>query len=317
MHIGNWLGAIRNYVALQDGNECLYCVVDEHAITRSYEPAELSSRTREMAISLLAAGVDPSRATLFVQSHVGEHATLAWLLTTIAHIGELERMTQYKEKAGSAGPVAAGLLSYPVLMAADILLYRAGAVPVGHDQLQHLELARDLARRWNHEFADGDPLLIEPEPIMSEAARIMGLDGKAKMSKSLGNTIGVMESREEIWQKLRGAVTDPARVTRADPGTPEVCNVYDWHRWFSPPDVVREVAHNCRTAAWGCIDCKQVLLEHMATTLAPIRERGLELRSRPEEVDAILGDGAAVARRLARETLAEVKDRMGFLPEAQ
>ncbi len=315
MHIGNWLGAIRNYVALQDGNACLYCVVDQHAVTGAYDVGSLADRTREMAISLLAAGVDPARAVLFVQSHVPQHATLAWLLATIAPLGELERMTQYKDKAHRFESVPTGLLTYPVLMAADILLYRAEAVPVGEDQVQHLELARELARRWNATFAGGEAYLPEPQPILSPARRIMGLDGQAKMSKSLGNTIGVTESPEAIWQKLRPAMTDPARKLKTDPGTPEICNIYALHRHFSPEATVVEVAMKCRSAAWGCIDCKKVLSANMAEGLAPIRERTLALRAAPETVRQVLGDGAAVARRLASETLAEVSGRMGFLPE--
>jgi len=315
MHIGNWLGAIRNYVALQDDNECLYCVVDQHAITGSYDASTLATRTREMAISLLAAGVDPARAVLFVQSHVPQHATLAWLLTTIAPLGELERMTQFKDKSGRMESIPAGLLTYPVLMAADILVYRAEAVPVGEDQLQHLELARELARRWNHGFGGGEAFFPEPQPILSPARRIIGLDGQAKMSKSLGNTIGVMESPEEIWQKLRPAMTDPARVTKSDPGTPEICNIHALHQHFSPPETVEDVVVNCRTAAWGCIDCKKVLAATMTRTLAPMRERGLALREQPGTVSEILGDGAATARTRAAETLAEVTARMGFLPE--
>lgn len=316
MHIGNWLGAIRNWVALQDTHDALYCVVDQHAITGRYDVATLAERTREMAISLLAAGVDPERSVLFVQSHVPQHATLAWLLTTIAPLGELERMTQYKDKSQRVESVPAGLLSYPILMAADILLYRADAVPVGEDQTQHLELTRELARRWNAEFAPaGEQFFPEPQPILTGARRIVGLDGQAKMSKSLGNTIGVTESPEQIWQKLRPAMTDPARVTKADPGTPEICNIYALHRHFSPEATVAEVASNCRSAGWGCIDCKKVLATGMAGVLAPIRERSLELRAAPERVREVLGDGAATARKQAGETMRMVSDRMGFLPE--
>lgn len=316
MHIGNWLGAIRNWVALQDTHDALYCVVDQHAITGRYDVATLAERTREMAISLLAAGVDPERSVLFVQSHVPQHATLAWLLTTIAPLGELERMTQYKDKSQRVESVPAGLLSYPILMAADILLYRADAVPVGEDQTQHLELTRELARRWNAEFAPtGEQFFPEPQPILTGARRIVGLDGQAKMSKSLGNTIGVTESPEQIWQKLRPAMTDPARVTKADPGTPEICNIYALHRHFSPEETVAEVASNCRSAGWGCIDCKKVLAAGMAGVLAPIRERSLELRAAPGRVREVLGDGAATARKQAGETMRMVSDRMGFLPE--
>ena len=314
MHIGNWLGAIRNYVALQDGNECIYCVVDQHAITGRYEVETLARRTHEMATGLLAAGVDPSRAILFVQSHVPEHATLAWLLSTITPLGELERMTQYKDKAQRFESIPTGLLTYPVLMAADIMVYRAEAVPVGEDQVQHLELSRELTRKWNAAFSADKPYFPEPQPILTQARRIIGLDGKQKMSKSLGNTIGVMETEEQIMAKLRPAMTDPARVTRHDPGTPEICNIYHLHQHFSPPEVVEEVAFNCRNAKWGCIDCKRSLATHMARTLEPIRERGLELAARPETVTAVLADGAAKARTIAAETIAEVTDKMGFLP---
>lgn len=315
MHIGNWLGAIRNWIALQDQHDALYCIVDQHAITGSYDPATLAPRTRDMAISLLAAGLDPERAVLYVQGHVPEHTTLAWLLTTIAPLGELERMTQYKDKAQRFESIPAGLLCYPVLMAADILLYRADRVPVGEDQTQHLELAREIARRWNAQFGGGEAFFPEPQPILSEAKRIIGLDGQAKMSKSLGNTIGVTESPEAIWQKLRPAMTDPARKTRRDPGTPETCNMYALHRHFSPPETVETVAVNCRTAGWGCLDCKKVLAENMATVLAPIREQSAALAADPARVTAILHDGAATARRRAAGTMREVRERMGFLPE--
>ncbi|MES2304058.1 MAG: tryptophan--tRNA ligase [Gemmatimonadota bacterium] len=315
IHIGNWLGALRNWVALQDQHECLYCIVDQHAITGKYDASSLAQRTREMAIGLLATGVDPSRSTLFVQSHVPAHATLSWLLTTITPVGELERMTQYKDKAQRFESIPAGILAYPVLMAADILVYRAEAVPVGEDQIQHLELAREIARKWNHEFALGENFFPEPQPIVTGAKRIVGLDGSAKMSKSLGNTIGVTEAPEQIWEKLRPAMTDPARVTKKDPGTPEICNIYALHRHFSPPDTVEQVAVNCRSAAWGCIECKRVLADNMVTTLAPVRERALELAADPAQVTAVLADGAATARRLAAETMRTVAERMGFLPE--
>ncbi len=317
LHIGNWLGAIRNWVTLQDGNDCIYCVVDLHAITGQYDPAMLATRTREMAIGLLAAGVDPDRSILYVQSHVPAHSALAWLLTTIAPLGELERMTQFKDKSQRFESVPAGLLQYPVLMAADILVHRAGAVPVGEDQIQHLELARELARRWNAAFSADEPYFPEPQPIIGSARRIIGLDGQAKMSKSLGNTIAVTETPEEIWQKLRPAMTDPARKTKKDPGNPEICNIYALHRHFSPPETVELVAHNCRTASWGCLDCKKVLAENMAVTLAPLREKTIELSADPAKVTEILGDGAITANRLAADTMAGVEDRMGFLRPAR
>jgi tryptophanyl-tRNA synthetase len=311
LHIGNWLGAVQRWVELQRTHECLYCIVDLHAITAvNYDPSELARRTRDMAVGLLAAGIDPDRVTLFVQSHVPGHSELMWLLNPVTPLGELERMTQFKDKSQELESIPAGLLNYPILMAADILLYRAEQVPVGEDQVQHLELAREIARRWNARFGEG--FFPEPDPIIGEAKRIIGLDGDAKMSKSRGNTIGVLESPEEIWQKLRPAKTDPARVKRTDPGTPEICNIYHLHRYFSPPETVELVAANCRGARWGCLDCKRVLAENMARTLAPIRERAAELAAAPRRVDEVLGDGAARARRLAGETLAGVRQHMGF-----
>lgn len=304
-------------MTLQDEHDCLYCVVDQHAITGQYDAASLAERTLQAAIGLLAAGVDPDRAVLFVQSHVPAHTTLSWLLTAIAPLGELERMTQYKDKAQRFEAVPAGLLCYPILMAADILLYRAEKVPVGDDQTQHLELAREIARRWNGHFGGGAAFFPEPEPILSTARRIVGLDGQAKMSKSLGNTIAMTETPAQIWEKLRPAMTDPARKTRKDPGTPEICNLYALHRHFSPPATVDEVAIKCRTAGWGCIDCKRVLADNMIATLAPVRERSLELAAHPAHVVEILGDGAATARRRAADTMAEVTMRMGFLAEVQ
>lgn len=314
LHIGNWLGAVQNWVNLQQRYECIYCVVDLHAVTIKYEHDSLTQRTRDMAIGLLASGIDPDRAILFVQSHVPEHAELQWLLNTVTPIGELERMTQFKDKSQRVESVPAGLLNYPVLMAADILLYRADLVPVGEDQTQHLELTREIARKWNTEFGGGQDYFPEPQPLLTEAKRILGLDGQAKMSKSLGNTIGIMDTPEEIWQKLRPAMTDPARVTRKDPGNPEICNIYHLHQYFSPLDTVAKVADHCRGAKWGCLDCKRELADNVIHALAPIRERALELKGRPAQVDEILAAGAAAARRLAGETMREVRERMGFLP---
>ncbi len=314
LHIGNWLGAVRNWVELQEKYDCIFCIVDLHAITGAfYDPAGHARRTREMAVGVLAAGVDPDRVLLFVQSHVAAHSELMWLLNAVTHVGELERMTQYKDKSAELEGIPAGLLNYPILMAADILLYRADLVPVGEDQVQHLELARDTARRWNNMFGGGQVVLPEPEPLLTTAKRVMGTDGETKMSKSRGNTIGMLDSPEEIWQKLRPAKTDPARKRRQDPGTPEICNIYDLHRHFSPPATVQEVAVNCRGARWGCLDCKRVLADNMSATLAPIRERAQELDANPAQVDEILHRGAQRARTLAGETMALVHDHMGFM----
>jgi tryptophanyl-tRNA synthetase len=313
LHIGNYLGAVKNWVALQHRYESFICIVDYHAITVPYSPDDLRTRRRDMAISLLAAGIDPARTVLFVQSAVPEHTELAWIFNTVTPLGELERQTQYKDKAARQESVAVGLLTYPVLQAADILLYHADLVPVGEDQVQHLELSREVARRWNARFASPEtPYFPEPKPLLTETKRIMGLDGQAKMSKSLGNTVGLLEEPDAIWEKLRPAVTDPKRVRRTDPGTPEVCNIYHIHKGFSSPETVDLVAHNCRTAGWGCIDCKRVLHESMVAELTPIRTRAMELRASEGKVEAILDGGAERAAAVAGRTMGEVKARMGF-----
>lgn len=310
LHIGNYLGAVRNWVNLQHEIESFICVVDYHAITLPYVPADLRRRTHEMVVTLLAAGIAPERATLFVQSRVPEHTELAWIFNTITPLGELERQTQFKEKAARQESVAAGILNYPVLQAADILLYRADTVPVGEDQIQHLELSREVARRWNARFAEG--YFPEPQPRLTPTRRIMGLDGQAKMSKSIGNTVGLLEDTAAIWDKLRPAVTDPARVRKTDPGNPDVCNIYQLHRAFSPADTIDHVAVQCRSAGWGCIECKKVLHGNMDAELVPIRRRAEELVAAPGRVQEILGDGAARARNVAQVTMREVRGFMGL-----
>jgi len=312
LHIGNYLGAVKNWVKLQHEYDSIFCVVDYHAITVQYEPSQLRQRRREMIVSLLAAGIDPNVATVFVQSQVPEHTELAWIFNTITPLGELERQTQFKEKAQRQESVAAGLLNYPVLQAADILLYRADKVPVGEDQVQHLELSRVVARKWNSLFNDGEVFFAEPQPLLTPTRRVMGLDGKTKMSKSTGNTIGLLETPESIWEKLRPAVTDPKRIKRTDPGTPEVCNIYHLHKAFSAPETVDHVAVQCRTAGWGCIDCKRVLFDSMERELAPIRHRAEELSARPSDVDDAVASGAHRCSSLARETMDVVRERMGL-----
>ncbi len=313
LHIGNYLGAIKNWVALQQQfTGSLFCVVDYHAITGNYDPDLLRQRRWDMARSLLAAGVDPAHASLFVQSDVPEHTELSWIFTTNTPLGDLERQTQFKDKADKMESIPAGLLMYPVLQAADILLYRADKVPVGEDQVQHLELSRDTARRWNSRFGEG--FFPEPQAMLTPTRRILGLDGKAKMSKSLGNTIGLLESDDEIWQKLRPAMTDPQRVRKSDPGRPEVCNIFSLHKAFSPEATVAEVDTNCRTAAWGCIECKKVLHANMVQELTPIRTRAQLMSDEPSRVLDALADGARTARAIAQDTMREVKSRMGLDP---
>jgi tryptophanyl-tRNA synthetase len=265
-----------------------------------------------MAVSLLAAGLDPERCTLFFQSAVPQHAELAWVFNTVTPLGELERQTQYKDKSGRQESVITGLLTYPVLQAADILLYHGTRVPVGEDQVQHLELSREIARRWNARFASDVPYFPDPQPLLTPVRRLMGLDGQAKMSKSLGNTIGLLESREQIWDKLRPAMTDPARVRKSDPGNPDVCNIYSMHKAFSDEPTQVTVAANCRSAAWGCIECKKVLAESMENVLVPIRVRAAEITATPNHVTDVLEAGGARARAVASETMRQVYDRMGL-----
>ena len=315
---------MKNWARLQYEHESIFCIVDYHAITGAYEPEQLRVRRAAMAVSLLAAGLDPDVCTVFVQSQVPEHTELAWIFNTIAPLGELERQTQFKEKAQRQESILAGILNYPVLQAADILLYRADMVPVGEDQVQHLELSRVIARRWNSSFGrltgrrtiDGgeerEEFFPEPKPLLTPTRRIMGLDGQSKMSKSMGNTVPLLDTPDGIWAKLRPAVTDPKRIKRTDPGTPEVCNIYHLHKAFSPVATVEHVHKQCTTAGWGCIDCKKVLAESMETELVPIRARAAELEANPKLVDDALDAGAAKCRRLARETMDGVRDRMGF-----
>ncbi|KPJ94078.1 MAG: tryptophanyl-tRNA synthetase [Gemmatimonas sp. SG8_17] len=312
LHIGNYLGAVQNWVQMQQEYQCVFCIVDYHAVTQDYDQAVLSTRTFDMAVSLIAAGIDPERAIMFVQSHVPEHTELSWVFTTVTPIGELERMTQFKDKSRRHESVLAGLLNYPILQAADVLLYKAELVPVGEDQVQHVELMREIARKWNGRYDEG--YFPEPQAVITEARRIVGLDGQAKMSKSLDNTIGIMEGPDGIWDRLRPAVTDPARVKRTDPGTPEVCNIYSLHRHFSSPDVVTEVADKCRSAAWGCLDCKRVLVESITGAFADMRERAAELKADPGQVHEILRAGAERARGIAVQTMSGVRERMGLMP---
>jgi len=310
-HLGNYAGALANWVRLQEEYECFYCVVDYHAITQPYEVGELAGRTLDMATSVLAAGVDPEKATLFVQSAVPEHTELTWLFNCVTPLGDLERMTQFKDKSQrNRKNINAGLLDYPVLQAADILLYKGELVPVGEDQVQHLELSREIARKFNARYGDVFP---EPAPILTGAKRILGLDGQAKMSKSLGNTLRMLADKDEIWDALRPAVTDTNRVRRDDPGEPNLCNVFTIHQSFTPEDKLEEIAAACRSASIGCFDCKKILAENLDAAMEPIRHRYAELRENPDRVREILAAGALRCRGIAKEVLAEAREAMGFL----
>ena len=310
IHIGNYIGFIRNGAKMIDEYDCIFCVVDLHAMTVPYEPAEMLGRIRETLMVNMAAGLDPERCILFVQSHVPEHCELAWILGTCAAYGELSRMTQFKEKgAQHQEHVNAGLFTYPVLMAADILLYKAEVVPVGDDQVQHLELAREICRAFNSRYG---PVFPKPQPYHGEVMRVMGLDGKAKMSKSLNNYIPLLAEPDEVWELLRPAATDPARKRRTDPGTPEICNIHTMHVGFSPPEDLAWCEEGCRTAGIGCIECKRRLADNMIRELEPVRKRYKRYESEPDYVDEVMRSGADRCRARAAATMDEVRRAVGI-----
>ena len=310
LHIGNWLGALRSWVRLQHEYDAYFAVVDLHALTIRPSADVLRAAVREIAIGILAAGVDPSRATLFVQSHVPGHLELTWILACLTPIGDLNRMTQFKDKAQHQPEnINTGLFTYPVLQSADIALYQAERVPVGEDQLQHLELTRETVRRFNHVYGE---TFKEPQAVLSSAPRVLGLDGESKMSKSRGNEIGLFEAPETTMTKLRAAKTDPARLRRSDPGNPDVCNIFSYHKFFSDSETVARVSRECRTAELGCVDCKKLLFDSLERERAPIRERAAELRAKPHDVDEILRDGAQRANRVAEETMEVVREKVGL-----
>jgi tryptophanyl-tRNA synthetase len=309
IHIGNYIGAIRNWVKLTSQYDCVYCVVDYHALTIEYDVAMMQKRIMEAATVLIACGLTPERCILFVQSHVHEHTELAWIFNCVTPLGELERMTQFKEKSKQhRNNINAGLLSYPVLQAADILIYKAGYVPVGEDQVQHVELSREVARKFNARFGETFP---EPKALLSIAPRILGLDGNAKMSKSLNNTIGFLDAPEVIWEKLRTAVTDVKRVRRTDPGNPEICNIFTMHRAFSKPEEIAHADKNCRSAGIGCIECKQILYKNIMAEIGPLQNKAQELFEHPEYVIEALKKGEVRAKAIVEPVLDEVRTKLG------
>jgi len=309
-HIGNYLGAIQNYVRLQDDYECIYCIVDIHALTTLEETGRLQENIHEMMFDWLAAGLDPQRSILFVQSHVPQVMELHTLLSMVTPLGWLTRVATFKEKARmQPHNINYGLVGYPVLMTADIILYKAEIVPVGEDQLPHLELAREIVRRFHNLFGSTFP---EPQAKLTDTPLVLGIDGQNKMSKSLDNHIELAGSPDETRQRVLTAFTDPARKYRSDPGHPEVCNVWRLHHFFSP-DKVDQIAHECKNAVRGCVECKEQLAEGINRALAPFRERRAELAARPQYVKEVLADGARRAHAIATETLSEVKEKMGLL----
>ncbi len=310
-HLGNYFGAIKNYVALQEDYECVYCVVDLHALTTLQDTSELRFNTYEMALDWLAAGMDPQRCIIFVQSHVPQVTELHTILSMVTPMGWLARLPTFKEKVRQQPDnVNYGLLGYPVLMAADITLYKADTVPVGDDQLPHLEFTREIVRRFNYQFGGG---LVEPEAKLSETPRIMGLDGVNKMSKSLDNHIELASTPEEIRRRVMTMVTDPARQYKTDPGHPEICNVFALHQIISSdPEAISQIERDCRNASIGCVAHKKQFAEDLIRYLAPFRERRSALASDPELVWRVLADGADRARAIAEETMEEVRSRVAL-----
>ena len=308
VHLGNDLGAIRNYVRLQDEFDAIYCIVDYHALTSTHDPDLLRERTRDMAASLLALGLDPKRCTLFVQSHRPEHTELAWLLATVTPVSWLERTPTYKEKQETQpDDVNHGLLTYPVLQAADIVMYKATVVPVGRDQAAHLELSREIVRAFNRRYGETFP---EPKAVFTNAPTVLGTDGVRKMSKSVGNTIDVLGPPELIRKQVMSMVTDTQRILRTQPGRPEICNVCQTQPFFG--DDFEDLWEGERTARTGCVDMKKVLSERIILHYAPARERYLELIAHPADVEGVLEAAADRLRPLAEATMDDVRHRMGL-----
>lgn len=310
LHLGNYMGALENWVALQDRYECFFGVVDWHSLTTDYaDPSSIRENVVEVATDWLAAGLDPARSTLFIQSLVPQHAELHLLLSMIVPVPWLERVPTYKEQQQNlAGKDLStyGFLGYPLLQTADIIVYRADAVPVGEDQAPHIEMAREVVRRFNNLYGDVFP---EPQTLLTEAKRIPGTDGR-KMSKSYGNAIYLKDDPETVKQKLRPMVTDPARKRRTDPGDPDICPVFDLHKAFSTAETREWAAAGCRSAGIGCLDCKAKLGEHMLERLAGVHARRPELAKRPDTVWDVLVEGSKRAREVAEATMEDVRGAM-------
>ena len=312
LHLGNYLGALANWVKLQDTMECFYFVADWHVLTDSLDLSDVPRNTIDMAADWLGAGLDPERSTLFIQSLIPEHAELHLLLSMVTPVSWLERVPTYKERIENLHLESAsyGLLGYPVLQAADILMYKANWVPVGIDQVPHIELTREIARRFNGAFR---PVFVEPEAKLTEIPKVPGTDGR-KMSKSYDNTIELGDPSATITKKVRPMMTDPARKRRTDPGNPEVCPVFDLHKIFTPDADRAWAATGCRTASIGCLDCKDALLKHMLPVLEPIRERREKFAEKPDAIVDVLRSGTARARAVARATMEEVRSVVTLAP---
>jgi tryptophanyl-tRNA synthetase len=312
LHLGNYVGALENWVRMQDEYDCFFCVVDWHALTTDYaDTSRLKENALEVVFDWLAAGLDPERSTLFLQSHVPAHAELHLLLSMITPLGWLERVPTYKEQRENIKDKdlgTYGFFGYPVLMASDILVYKAGVVPVGEDQVAHVELARELARRFNSMYK---PVFPEPQTLLTPAAKLPGTDGR-KMSKSYGNTIMLADPEPVVRQKLKTMVTDPARVRRSDPGNPDVCPVGDLHKIFSGQETIAKVYEGCRSAGIGCIECKSWAADSLVQLLNPMQERRKKFEDNPKLAWDILEAGTEKARKASGETMRDVREAMGM-----
>lgn len=306
-HLGNYLGAIQNYVALQDDYECVYCIVDIHALTTVEDTLDLKQNTYEMALDWLAAGIRPQETIMFIQSHVPEVMELHTLLSMVTPLGKLTDLPTFKEKIRQQPDnVNYGLVGYPVLMTADIVLYKTDVVPVGIDQAPHIEFAREIVRSFNYRYKTN--ALVEPQMKNTKILKVLGIDGKEKMGKSLNNHIELAATPEETKTRVLQMVTDPARIKRTDPGNPDVCNVFTMHKIFSPQDEVDMINVECRRAGIGCVDCKTRFAANLNKNLEPFRAKRAELDARPDVVQDILNDGAKRARTIAQKTMTEVRE---------
>lgn len=305
-HLGNYLGAIRNYVALQDDYECVYCIVDLHALTTVEDTENLRQNTHEMALDWLAAGLRPEETIIFIQSHVPEVTELHTILSMVTPLGKLTELPTFKDKVRQQPDnVNYGLVGYPVLMTADIVLYKTDVVPVGIDQAPHLEFAREIVRSFNYRY--NTKVLIEPQMKNTLIPKVLGIDGKEKMGKSLNNHIELAATPQETKARVLQMVTDPARIKRTDPGNPDICNVFTMHKVFSPQSDIDMVNVECRRAGIGCVECKTLFAKNLNAHLEPFRAKRAEIASKPEAVTEILNDGAKRARTIAQKTMEEVR----------
>ena len=313
-HIGNYLGAVQNFVALQDEYDCIYCVVDLHALTTLESTESLQEDIHEMVLDWLAAGIDPNKSILFVQSHVPQVEELHTLFSMLTPLSWLLRVPTFKEKVKMQPQnVNYGLVGYPVLMTADIALYKGEVVPVGEDQLPHLELAREIVRRFNSLYGLVFP---EPQAKLTSFPLVPGLDGAQKMSKSYNNQIEIAASPREIMERVMTAFTDPERKFRSDPGHPDKCNIFYLHKFFTPTRTA-EIASECAGAGIGCVECKKILAQSISSAFEPFREKRAALASKPDYVTEVLTDGANRAEAIAKETIREVKEKMRLLQRFQ